>query len=335
MAVTSANELRRRRKGTTDAKETKYTRAWQVKTDDPETQPPEVLAYPTLPSVNDPYPTDANAFCRVVDAVPEGDEADGTTWLVTAQYSSPVTGGWSEDPLLRPVEVYWDFQRDKEEAFYDAVYDLGTPPNLHSHPILNAALEPFDPAPMKDVSRPVLAMVRNEASFSIATASEAQDLVNNADWPDSGGDPAPAGTAKIASITGEKVVEYIGGAAFTYWRVTYRIEFKAIGWRVSLVNWGFRYLGAWELRVEGDPLEGYVRKWYEFKDEDGQPASEPQYLKPDGDKLVFDQPGQVTNEWPAGAPSEAEQIWWIEFQIYNEGSFSALNLPNPYDPTPP
>lgn len=326
MAIVTVTERMHRRRGSKDAKETKYTRVFQVATDLPDTGPAAVLVATdpttaiTIPVVNEEYIPGAAALCRSIEATPEGD--DGMLWQVVAQYSIPIAGTWTEvHPLSRPMEVYWDFQRTQEECFVDAITDAEHP---NGHPILNAAFEAFDPPVMMDVSRPVLTMVRNEAAFDVASAMAAQDVVNNSLWPTSGGPGAPAGTAKIASVTGQKVHELWGGSEITFYGVTYRLEFKHDGWRVWIVNQGFRYWGQSELVDPDDPTQGFYKKWFEFKDADGNPASMPQYLNPDGTELVLLNEGSGT---PPALPTE-QQIYWKEFQIYREGTFGGI--PNPY-----
>lgn len=321
MSITSVEEVMQRRKGSKDYREYKYSRTWRVITDDPEDTPATILAWIFLPSVGDLYPGTDNVYCRAVNADPEGN--DGKFWLVTAQYSSPITSSWGLLPWFRAMEVYWDFQREKVEAFVDAITDAEHP---HGHPILNAAFEAFDPPVMKDVSRPVLTMVRNEEqAFDMASAIAAQDVVNNAAWPGGAYPSAPAGTAKIASITGEKMFEVVNESELVYWRVTYRIEFKWDGWRVWIVNQGFRYWGFSELVDPQDPTQGFYKRWHEFTDADGNPSSMPHFLDPEGNELVLLDEGSGT---PPAPPRDQQIYWKGPFQIYREGAFTGI--PNPY-----
>lgn len=227
-----------------------YSRQLIVHTDSKFDGPAIILACQWVPQPGDVYATGydrdngarvKNVSCRIVDN-------DNTTWLVTVEYSSEVEES-PENPLLREPEVSWEFQQFQKPAERD----------VNGNTITNSAGDPFDPAPEVDDSRPVLVVVKNEATFNEARAIQYQDAVNTDQFR--GFEP---NQAKIQSITGRKMEEN----NVEFWQVTYTVHFRREGWNLEILDRGYNEAG-------GTPIF----------DEKGQKPSQPPLLNGSGQKL--------------------------------------------------
>ncbi len=130
-------------------------------------------------SLVDPfYETDDFSFCVGIRAYCTG--GDGCDWAVDVAYEPidpQVFDEYVENPLLAPMEI--DPQTVKYQRSIDVDYDQATIDATGSgKPIVNSADDPFDPPVMRDHSRYVLTVVRNEAI-------DIRQAVNGVYWDDS------------------------------------------------------------------------------------------------------------------------------------------------------
>ena len=131
---------------------------------------------------------------------------------------------------------------------------------------MNSAGDWFDPPLVRDDSRPVLTIVRNEADFDPEIADSYRDTVNDDYFFG-----AAAGRVKCVSITGKQLFSADVLPGGFYWVVTYTFQFNRDGWASPLLDQGFRRL------VSGSRRAILV---------DGQPASAPVLLDGSGGVLT-------------------------------------------------
>jgi hypothetical protein len=249
-----------------------YTRTWIVLTDDPRVGAGSVLAA-TPVSIGQTYDTgtehDTGAFCASVSASPT--EEDGMQWEVTAEYGPYDATEFPENPQLRDPEISWEYQRSQEAADREAGDPNADPP---PKPVKNSAGDSFDPPLLKDVRRPILKLVRNEANFDPLLAYFYHDKVNST--PFFGADP---GFVKVEGITPQRVFSHTIG---WYWSVQYEFLFDFRGQDPQVLNQGFKRLDANGQRVLCTDDNGEVVTTPVWLDEEGQqipPDGEPVYLQ--------------------------------------------------------
>jgi len=194
------------------------------------------------------------------------------------------TGEDEEDPLDDPPTYEYGFNK----------YSIAASVDVDGNPVVNGADEQFDPLPVVDENRLYVIVTRNEASYSPGFAVEYQDAVNESAWAGVG-----AGVAKINAILGRSATR----GTYSYYVVTYEIEFKWQGWNPTGVQaMGFRYRKATGAQVQ------------EFIDPTTlQPPSLPKMLALDG----------TLSPDPLG---DGALPYFHEFNFYREKDFSALNL---------
>ena len=108
--------------------------------------------------------------------------------------------------------------------------------DIYQDPILNSAGDPYSPQPLVDESRPVVTIVRNEATYSPSLAIVYQDAVNNDNYL--GAEPRQL---KMESITTPgRQTAVVGGVEETYYPVTYRMIFRREGWDLRNLDIGAR-----------------------------------------------------------------------------------------------
>jgi hypothetical protein len=171
----------------------------------------------------DPYAVDSESdpqsfilalSCQRVDG-------DGLEWDLAVEYGPSEQP--PEDPLDLPYEVSWS------AAQYEEIVDRDT----SNVAILNSAGDSFDPPIVRDQSRPVLLIVRNEATFSNATADLYRDKVNSDTFLG-----YAAGKVKVASITADR--QYDQASDTFYWKVRYEFHIDRNGWQKKVHDAGFR-----------------------------------------------------------------------------------------------
>lgn len=288
MQVISVDEIFEGRQSSQDQlwKRT-YTRIFRVVTDDPHVGSGAVRAAVPVAigmKYSTGYETDFGAYCQKITATQES-VGDGKSWLVTCEYGPYDSTQWPENPLDRQPEISWEYQQYQEVASED----------INGDSIVNSAGDPFDPPIMKDFSRPILTLVRNESNFDPLLAYNNRDKVNSNSFFG-----ADAGQVKCQSITPRRVFNQDIG---WYWTVTYQFIFNDKGWKPQIYDMGFRQL---------DPSDDTKR--IEITDEHGQRISSPWPLDENGQPLA-----------PGDKPAT------IEFEIYESIDFSVFNFDSFYE----
>ncbi len=116
-----------------------------------------------------------------------------------------------QNPLLRPPDINWGVEKYQEAYQYDrdGAY------------VCNSALQPLEPAPVRDRSRLTLTIVRNEPYFNAAQALTYMDVVNSHQITVAG-HIFLTGRLKMGGITGQSQWE---NNQFFY-RITYPMEIR-------------------------------------------------------------------------------------------------------------
>jgi hypothetical protein len=125
------------------------------------------------------------------------------------------------NPLNLPPEVSWDYAAYEKPMYRDL---LGVA-------CVNSAKDAFDPPLTYDDTRPVLTVTRNESVFNYLLAYQYKSATNSDIFG-----PAQPYYARVQSIKGNKQVD-IG---FSYYKVTYEIEFRSEGFFAFVLDRGFK-----------------------------------------------------------------------------------------------
>jgi len=209
---------------------------------------------------------------------------------VTVNYSSRSEIGGQEgeslDPNANPLEIPWEV----EWGFATANESINT--DITGKPILNSADESPDPSITRDISDLVLRIRRNEAAFNPLQASDYKEAINS-DWF---WGFAPG---LVRCIQYNARIARSGN--FWYWQVQYEFQIRRIGWKLKIIDEGFREKTG--IDSEGKPIYKVI------KDDEETSVSQPQQL--DGN-------GRKKND---GAPAVL-----LEFDLYNSLPFSVLGL---------
>ena len=294
MAVTSVKERRsaanahRPRIGIRE-----YTRNYVVTTDDPATGPRTVLAATGVPRVLDSYgtATETDDEAVVVTRRIRQNRNSALHWNVEINYSTDADKrrmeASRENPLDAPPTIIFGFERFRVIAI-DGFLVTGTAAETRSA-IVNSSKQPFDPPPMKDESRPVLTVIRNEQFFASATAVGFQDAVNDDAFAG-----AEEGQVKVQNITATQQIDP-ANPDFEFWRVTYSFAFKKEGWSLKLLDHGTRV-------VDPDDISLFV------------PYTE--------DGVVTD----ILLNGNAGKNAAGAADVFLEYEVYDKKDFAELGL---------
>lgn len=209
-----------------------YTQTWQVVVDDPTACEAEIFFAPGLPLPRAVYKVygvvkDAYAFCTSVRAQ-RTDRDDPYLWEVTCEFGTktrdPQRESQNKDdsPVAKPPKRHWGKMVVKKPLDPDK----SDPPK----PAVNAAGQPYVPAPEYEVRLQTLTIVRNEAGFDQALADATMDTVNAVQFYGEGND----GQVRCTDFSG--VEDYEKGVRF--WIVTYEFLFDGDGHKISLRNHG-------------------------------------------------------------------------------------------------
>lgn len=245
----------------------------------------EVLLDPQVPSLSASLNDDRRATIKTKKAT----LIDGTNyiWDMTLSLDTePIPQAASdadqeENPLERPPEVSWDYMT---LPFIITKTVDDTP-----KPIQNTAGEPYIPGIEVEEGIAVLHVVRNEANFSASTMLQYGNTVNSSTFYG-----ASAGQAKLLPPRAQRVVEN----DLTYWRVSYEVHFRLLGWKFISLNQGRSYLKT---------ANNFLTRTAAL-DKDGQHVTDPVKLKEDG------------TLWTSGAE------FYNQFTIYKSKNFSPLRL---------
>lgn len=282
MAVVDIKETYTRTAETNERFQRSYTRTFRVLTDDPHTGPAIVREAVGI-AVGDTYSTgteyDDFAYCLNKSASCTSE--DGKQWVVTVSYGPPPDSSDPnnvENPLLQPYEISWGFAQFERPVEY----------TIYGEPICNTLNDPFSTAIMRDDSRPVLSITRNEAFFPAGLAYLLRDCVNSDSFMGAG-----RGQAKVSNISSQR--QFNTNFGF-YWKTSYEFTFDAGGYDKFILNAGLR---------EFDPQTRQIKNILS----QGVPITEPALLDQFGRQL---QPGTPP--------------YIRRFKVYFEVPFSIFNF---------
>lgn len=239
MPVLSVAEISEARQGqwTADGGRS-YTRGFRVLTNSPYDGPNTAIQATGI-NIGDEYITittgfeaDMHAYVNEIRASPE--EGDALGWIVTVQYGPYSAlwcgGGPKQNPLLQPIDVTWGMSKNEIVADMD----------LNGKPILNTAGDPWDPPIMEDDPRPIMTVVRNEATWNLPLLVQYRNAINSD--PFAGFDPL---FVRVLAMSSKSVCHQDVG---WYYQSTYEFEFKSPqgqfvgknGYRRTVYNQGMR-----------------------------------------------------------------------------------------------
>jgi hypothetical protein len=286
----------------------RYRRRLVAWTNDPNDGPETILASEGCPQIGSTYAlgNDADAIAVCIDVQVEPTDSP-FVYNVTAQYdSSRVVDIGLSNPLNLPAEVTWTFTKQEIPLQRDF---LGVP-------LVNSSKERFDPPLTTEVSRPVLTISRNEATYDEGNSILYQDATNLDVFG-----PAGIMEAKMSSISGRKMVD-IG---ITYWKVDYEIEFDERTFALFVLDQGFRDINGKLFRdpVDNSPLanatlmngRGFTqRDTYAFLD-----GAVPQFANTITVKNppIYTGTQQPFNYFPPG-PKAGTPHWYFEIKVDDE-----------------
>lgn len=285
-----------------------FTRVYQLETSERVTEA-DAYAWITDPApgygqmvIGSAYP-DIGGDGTVLTSIEVEDEAaDGKSWKVTAEWSSPTSGGLSANPLDRPAEITWSSETETQDIFRD----YSSPPKE----IVNTAGFPFDTLPQREVAYTQVQCTRNETvSFFRSTVLVLMGyygFVVNSDAFTIDGVSIPMLKARLHVRSAERITEGL----VTYYRVSYVIQirdgqagYESDGWRERYLSRGHYCLG--------DASGPFPDPPHPARDADGQIIEEAVPLDADGFYLGD----------PLGTPAVVGP-----FRLYREVSFAALGF---------
>ena len=257
-----------------------------------------------VPRVGETHPNDP---WLIVGNIAPKRIGHGILWEITVNYATKSTTGTgggtgADNPLEEPPRI--------SESYRTTVEPIDT--DTDGNPIVNSALEPFDPPLSEEVVDRILTISHNRID-RIRDLEDFQGSVN-ADDVKVRGETIRAGTARIF-ITQDEVFVSKG---FSYYATQFEITIREKGqmpklsqtWERRLLDQGFReYLGRATLAIEGvveigDPL------YANFVDQNGKQITEPTKLDGKGGKLK----------------DKANPVW-LYYKTKRKKSWVALNPP--------
>lgn len=192
---------------------------WRVVVDDVNDDQNTALTAAGLPGLFDPHPTYPTALVK--DLSPRLSAESPWCWYVEVLYSTS-TGEQDRvniNPLLRPPDVEWTWNKQQIAVLYDKI---GTA-------VANSVGDAFDPALTRDDTRGVLTIGQNEVVYDPVRAMLYQDAVNSDAFFG-----LPPLSFKCQSIAGKAAYE--NGVAYV--RVTYVFEYRSEGWHRKVLDQG-------------------------------------------------------------------------------------------------
>jgi hypothetical protein len=289
MSVVSVDELFSGRKASQDDKRVrKYTRLWEVRTDDPFDDETIVYAGAGLPAIGARYVTpnasDLGAFVVGIDA--SQNEIDPTLWLCTANYESrtripgsggtvnsdgqggndPVTpGNVDPDPLARPPVYKGGTQKAK------ALVTQALNPDGDLVDVLNTAGQPYVPAIEADRGFPVVTVTINKPLdwlnlVTLYGPNGYDDSVNLTTWKG-----LPPRTVRIDNIEWEEAFEN----DTSFLKVTWQLAVNFETWDFVVANVGF-------YQLTGDGSDDSPWGYEKYVDPNGREPTDPVPLDVNG-----------------------------------------------------
>lgn len=272
-----------------------YQRTYEVETESASIGEDQVRWTRLLPQLGWRHPFYQRAICVNVD--PEQVPETSTLWEVRVR--------WEYDPSQRDDEDKPPWERNARLRFDEVLIEPTELKDLDEQPFLNAALDPFDPAPTVPRSDCLLTIERAELEYDEDKAMGWGNKVNVDRWR---GYPPHAALMHMptASDAWEKDTHY--------WNVVYRIWIKGgcfedppdLWIPLKVLNQGAR------CRVQ-ETLSNGTKVWKTVwcKDEKDVDATKVQLLNADGTQMTH-------------AQVEADGPNWIEFRNYDTEVFADL-----------
>lgn len=251
MTVSAAKERRDRRSASYPKDGVRnYRRVFLVITDTKTDGPNAILQAAGLPTKLSFYvlENESDLGAVVTNLTPRQLRKSPLHWEVDVDYSTDVDLEKEEEndnPLSQPDVVTFGFEAYRVIAHED----VG---GVDPVPLINSAEQPFDPPLMIDDSRPVLTIVRNQATFNALQAIDFKDAVNDDAFLG-----ADVGQVKLRGITATKDIER-GNPEFKFWRVTYVFLFHHEGWKLRPLDTGTRVHAANGVDFEPYTEDGVV-----------------------------------------------------------------------------
>lgn len=182
-----------------------------------------------IPDNGDAHETAENLFVRNKRVEYYGDRLHFHVYVF---FATPTHRKLEDDPLDDRVQISWGTWTRVEALWFDKDGTI----------LVNKAEDPFDPPLEHDVYESTVRIIRNEATFTPATAQSYKGSVNS----DSTTIAGLAVTARQAKLT-EWAADSSERNGIEYWRIAYEIMFHGnftagagtlIGWDRSAVNQG-------------------------------------------------------------------------------------------------
>ncbi len=233
MAVVSFGEHYEGRKGGIDRTwYRQYTRTFRVVCDNPFDGPATVGADSRIPRLGTAYRVSGSAtefdngsFCSKIEVANNGDD-DGLGWTVTCEYGPYDPTQWPENPLDHPIKINWSWSQ------FEKIVDE----DVNGNAVVNTAGDYFDPPVMRDDSRPLISISRNEQTFNPTLAAQFKDAVNSDSFM--GFSPNQVKCSNISAA-----LEYNPICGFYYvMNYEFAVNTEQTGWRKEILNQGLRYL---------------------------------------------------------------------------------------------
>lgn len=253
-----------------------------------------------IPAIWEPHPYNPNIY---VIGKSVANFNGPCSWKVTVHYK------YIPDPLLEPYSVEWLFSSNYEPIDRDA----------DDKPLVNSADEPFDPPIQEEYCDLVLRIIRNEASYNPALASEFKKCVNSDKflWFD-------PYTVRCNLFEGRR--QRIGN--MFYYQINYEFIIRQepdadgniLGWKRRILDQGFREKTGTD--NEGKPTYALIM------DDNNTPISQPVLLDGNGKRKIDSNKPYYFNYLTRPARSFAD----LNFQI-TDPAFSNVIPPiwlNPF-----
>ena len=319
MAITDFNETHHGRRMTIGDKGVRtYSKSWQVITDDPATEQLEIKIDGRCPRIGDPYSGgsqfDQFATCRSVTVQQEDNRIE---WTIEAEYSTAKSKQDKDDqiepnPLLQPAKIFWEFNH------YSKPVDRAISSNIITSattdvPIVNAAYDPFAPAPEIDDVRLSLRVEKNFSSYDVIQAYEYTNVINQDVYL--GADARTWKIREISNDAGEQTKD-IGDPPITivYYPVKFVFDFRKETWDLRILNAGYRCI------VTG------LGKSHCIEGTTTQMASTNAGIRAQAERVNFPWP-LSTNGTQLSSSGDATGMNYLTFQVYQEKPFSVLGIP--------
>lgn len=211
----------------------KYTRTFQVITDDPTTEQAEILDYFTTNEValldEYPYAMGSPGITAVASAIKVRVTDDNPLhWIVTVDYT--------DSNALLNTDIELDIGVHRYQTPFVKAYDTSGSGGVLNVPVVNSAGDPFDPPPTRDKAMSVLNFTKYAPYTSVEDMLDHVALFNDSLNEDEF-HGQPPGNCKM-TVKGRRVRDIDHYVSM----FTYEIEMNEEGWIASICNRGFYYL---------------------------------------------------------------------------------------------